>query len=161
MQFSEANQSVLQLTRELRRLCGASEHLSHAYAEDQGIYLTDFRALVLIRVAEFEKRSLTAGELASCLNLSSGAVTYLVERLFQSGHVTRDTDPQDRRKVLLATTKKGVNAVDAFFDPLYVVLRDATKDLTPEEADRTVALLSGISTAIYAHIDEVRQSKKS
>lgn len=160
MQFSEANPHVLQLTRELRRLCGASEHLSHAYAEEQGIYLTDFRALILIRVAEFEKRSLTAGELASCLNLSSGAVTYLVERLFQSGHVSRDTDPQDRRKVLLSTTKKGVNAVDAFFDPMYTVLSQATKDLTPQEAERTIALLSGISAAVYAHADEVHQTQK-
>lgn len=151
----------MDLTRELRRLCGASEHLSHAHAEEQGIYLTDFRALVLIRVAEYEKRSLTAGELATCLNLSSGAVTYLVERLFQSGHVTRDTDPQDRRKVLLATTKKGVNAVDAFFDPLYAVLREALKDVTPEEAERTIALLAGISNAVQAHTQEVRESTKS
>ncbi len=160
MQLPESSPHVLQLTRELRRLCGASEHLSHAYAEERGIYLTDFRALLLIRVAEFEKRSLTAGELASCLNLSSGAVTYLVERLFQSGHVTRETDPQDRRKVLLSTSKKGVNAVDAFFDPLYTVLREATKDVIPEEAERTIALLSGISTAIHAHTDEVRKAQK-
>ncbi len=48
-----------------------------------------------------------AGLVAQQLKLSAGAVTELVEALVGEGLVRRDTDPDDRRAVVLALTAEG------------------------------------------------------
>jgi len=52
-------------------------------------------------------KSLRAGLAAQQLKLSAGAVTELVEGLVSEGLVRRDTDPDDRRAVVLALTPAG------------------------------------------------------
>jgi DNA-binding MarR family transcriptional regulator len=44
---------------------------------------------------------LTAGRLAELTNLTSGAVTGMVDRLEQGGFVRREQDPEDRRRVII------------------------------------------------------------
>ena len=58
----------------------------------------DFRALLHIMVAETAGSPLTAGELRRRMGMSGAAITYLVERMIDSGHIRRDSDPADRRK---------------------------------------------------------------
>jgi DNA-binding MarR family transcriptional regulator len=48
-----------------------------------------------------------AGLVAQQLKLSAGAVTELVEGLVREGLVRRETDPDDRRAVVLALTAEG------------------------------------------------------
>jgi MarR family transcriptional regulator, organic hydroperoxide resistance regulator len=64
--------------------------------------------------------------------LSAGAITYLVERLIRSGHIRRDSDPGDRRKVIL---RYGANLdmASAFFTPLAAHARAAMADLSDGE----------------------------
>jgi len=52
-------------------------------------------------------KSVRAGLVAQQLKLSAGAVTELVEVLVREGLVRRDTDPDDRRAVVLALTAEG------------------------------------------------------
>lgn len=44
---------------------------------------------------------MTAGQLTQRLNLTTGAVTNLIDRLEQRGAVKRMPDPNDRRKVIV------------------------------------------------------------
>ncbi|MEL4504731.1 MarR family transcriptional regulator [Luteococcus sp. H138] len=159
MQSPEQPSKVVQLSDELRRLCGASEHLIHACAEEQGIYLTDFRALLLIRSAQHEDRTLTAGELAGALNLSSGAVTYLVERLTQSGHVIRQVDPQDRRRVLLRGTERGLEVADTFFQPMYDSLAPLSSQIDDSQMIRLIGVLGQIHQNLNQHAKQVRSNQ--
>lgn len=111
----------------VRSLGQANEQLSRAYAEQHGLHPTDFKALLLIDGAEraTARRRLTAGELACQLGLSSGAVTYLVERLAGAGTVSREADQLDRRKVLLVATVAGHELAEAFVRPLCGALGDS------------------------------------
>ncbi|MEL4356566.1 MULTISPECIES: MarR family winged helix-turn-helix transcriptional regulator [unclassified Luteococcus] len=156
MQSSEQSPRVIQLSEHLRQLCAASEHLSHACAEEQGIYLTDFRALLLIRSAQRENRTLTAGELATALNLSSGAVTYLVERLTQAGQVMRQVDPQDRRRVLLRSTERGLAAADRFFEPMYASLSPLSSQIDDAQMNRLLQVLNQINENLDQNTRRVR-----
>ncbi|MGO4957652.1 MarR family winged helix-turn-helix transcriptional regulator [Luteococcus sp. Sow4_B9] len=161
MPSSDSKNDALRLNKSLRMLCRANEHLGHACAENQDLYLTDFRALLLIRSAQEEGRSITAGELASNLSLSSGAVTYLVERLSQSGHVQREVDPQDRRKVLLVPTELGIQSVNNFQDPLNETLRQVLQDVAPEKLAATLDVLERVNSAVQAHTVGIRAGGQS
>src|SRR5439155_122017 len=59
-------------------------------------------------------KSVRAGLVAQQLKLSAGAVTELVERLVDEGLVRRDTDPDDRRAVVLALTAEGRRVCDRY-----------------------------------------------
>ncbi len=50
--------------------------------------------------------SIGPSELARRLQMTSGAMTALVDRLEASGHVVRERHPADRRRVIVKRTKK-------------------------------------------------------
>ena len=52
---------------------------------------------------------LTAGELRTRMGMSGAAITYLVERMIASGHFRRESDPSDRRKVILRVADDGID----------------------------------------------------
>lgn len=55
---------------------------------------------------------MAATELAEASRLTSGAMTNRIDRLEQEGLVRRSHDPADRRRVLVALTRKGRERVD-------------------------------------------------
>ena len=59
-------------------------------------------------------KSVRAGLVAQQLKLSAGAVTEVVEGLVHEGLVRRDTDPDDRRAVVLALTAEGRRVAERF-----------------------------------------------
>ena len=69
-------------------------------------------------VAENAGTPLTAGELRKRMGMSGAAITYLVERMIASGHFLRDSDPTDRRKVILRVADDGIDVARGFFTPL-------------------------------------------
>jgi hypothetical protein len=79
---------------------------------------SDFRALLHILVAQTAGVPLTSGELRDKMGLSAAAITYLVERMINSGHTRRDSDPGDRRKVILRRGDTELDMAGAFFAPL-------------------------------------------
>jgi DNA-binding MarR family transcriptional regulator len=55
---------------------------------------------------------LTAGQLVDAAMVTSGAITNRIDRLAGRGLVTRETDPTNRRSVLIALTRDGLRLVD-------------------------------------------------
>jgi DNA-binding transcriptional ArsR family regulator len=80
-----------------RELSTAVVLFHEAVADRLGLSAADHRALGLISRAG----AVTAGELAQLTGLSPGAVTGLVDRLESAGHVRRERDPADRRRVVV------------------------------------------------------------
>jgi DNA-binding MarR family transcriptional regulator len=50
--------------------------------------------------------------------MSGAAITYLVERMITSGHFRRESDPSDRRKVILRVADSGRDVARDFVTPL-------------------------------------------
>lgn len=75
--------------------------IAESFAVQHGLHHTDANALAWVLVAQERGTFVTAGALAAELGLTSGGVTFVVDRLERAGHLTRVRDHQDRRRVLL------------------------------------------------------------
>lgn len=99
----------------LRELTSESDWIARTFAERNDLSANEFRALLFVMVAETDDVRLTAGDLRKQMGLSGAAITYLVERMTESGHLRRDTDPTDRRKVILRYGDRGMDVARRFF----------------------------------------------
>lgn len=95
----------------LRAIDGEMDRFDELAAARLNINATDFRCLdVLSRGSP-----MTAGEIAREAGLTTGAVTALLDRLESSGYVARSRDSQDRRRVIVAPTKRAIEKVWPIF----------------------------------------------
>jgi DNA-binding MarR family transcriptional regulator len=106
------------ISADARALSAESDQIGRLFAATHQVHASDFQALLHILVAETTGRPLTSGELRQKMGLSGSAITYLVERMIESGHLRRDSDPADRRKVILRYADHGRDTAGAFFTPL-------------------------------------------
>ena len=72
---------------------------------------------------------MTAGDLRRKMGLSGAAITYLVERMAENGHLRREVDPADRRKVILRYGDHGLEVAREFFAGLRGHSHTALADL--------------------------------
>jgi len=139
-----------QISADLRKLSAESEQIGRSFAALHQLGPNDFRALTHIMVAETEGAALTAGELRQRLGLSGAAITYLVERLIESGHITRETDPGDRRKVILRFADHGMTVARGFFTPLAAHTHAALADLPDADLRAAHRVFDALVTAMRA-----------
>ena len=90
-----------------RRLKKAQEVTLREY----GLTHAEWGVLTTLRLGSDHCQS-SPGELASDLELSSGAMTSRLDRLEQAGLVRRLPDPADRRAIVVELTEKGRDAWD-------------------------------------------------
>jgi DNA-binding MarR family transcriptional regulator len=90
-----------------------SEQIGRVFADVHDVRPTDFRALLHVMVAETRRQPITSGERRQRMGLSGAAITYLVDRMMASGHITRQSDPGDRRNVLLRDSDSGLDILPA------------------------------------------------
>lgn len=118
--MADADRAALEalIAADVRALSAESEQIGRVFAAQHSVAPNDFRALLHIVVAESAGTPLTAGELRRQMGMSGAAITYLVERMIASGHLRRDSDPADRRKVILRVADHGRGVAGQFFAPL-------------------------------------------
>jgi MarR family transcriptional regulator, organic hydroperoxide resistance regulator len=106
------------IAADLRDLTSESDWIARTFAEQNKLSANEFRALLFVMVAETDGVRLTAGDLRKQMRLSGAAITYLVERMTGDGHLRRETDPADRRKVILRYGDRGMDVARRFFTVL-------------------------------------------
>ncbi len=141
---------------EIAAVTSASHQLEHRFGSAEQLHPSDFRALTAIYVAENADRPLTPSDLAQDLMLSSGAITYLVERLVSSGHVRRDAHPTDRRKVVLRYADHGRTVASGFFGPLSRHTHAELDAHTDEEIAAATRVLRSAIAGMRTYDDELR-----
>ncbi|MCV7177117.1 MarR family winged helix-turn-helix transcriptional regulator [Mycolicibacterium sphagni] len=132
----------------VQALSAESDQIGRAFAGTHGLSANDFRALVHVMVAENAGAPLTAGELRNRMGLSGAAITYLVERMIESGHLRRDSDPGDRRKVILRYADHGIEVGRAFFTPLAAHTHHVLADLPDEDLAAAHRVFAAVLTAM-------------
>lgn len=133
------------LSADARALAGESDQIGRLFAATHHLHDSDFHALLHILVAERAGRPLTSSALQRKLGVSGSAITYLVKRMAVSGHLRRDTDPHDRRKVVLRYAEHGSETAAAFFEPLAAHTRHALAGIADADlmaADRVFKALT-------------------
>ena len=89
------------LGEEVRAGQRATDVLDDLVAELMGINRTDSRCLDILD----QHGRMSAGELSRFSELSTGAVTAVIDRLERAGYAQRVPDPGDRRRVLVDLTE--------------------------------------------------------
>ncbi len=133
---------------DVRALSAATERIGKAFAGVHSLSANDFRALLHVMVAEQTGAPLSAGELRDLMGLSGAAITYLVERMIDSGHLRRESDPHDRRKVILKYADHGLELARQFFTPLERHTHRALADLPDRDLRAAHRVLIGVLRAM-------------
>jgi DNA-binding MarR family transcriptional regulator len=134
------------IAADVRELAAESEQIGRSFAVSHDVRPTDFRALLHIMVAETAGQPMTSGDLSQRMGLSGAAITYLVDRLIESGHIRRDSHPADRRKVILRHSEPGLDTARSFFIPLGMHTHAALDDLP----DADLAAAHRVFTSLVA-----------
>lgn len=107
-----------QLLYELHRMVFASNDLINRYSSKMGLHGKDGEALLQIWQAELAGTPLSPSELAQQLHITRAAVSYLTDRLVDSGYVNRETSDNDRRKTILRISELGGKIGHDFTAPM-------------------------------------------
>ncbi|MCX4763328.1 MarR family transcriptional regulator [Streptomyces sp. NBC_01275] len=100
-------------------------------AQRLGLNVSDLTCFAYVLQAG--ENLLTAGDLATRVQVTTGAVTGILNRLERAGYVTRRPDPEDRRRVRVAAVPSAVARVHAFYEPYYARLNTLFADYSPAE----------------------------
>lgn len=119
----------------LRRFNISSDRFVEIFAAAHGLHRTDMNALAYVSAAEATEppAPLSPGQLGTELNLSSPATSALLDRLERVGHVRRERDTADRRRVVLRTEDQGMQVARDYFIPLGRALHAVMDDFEPAE----------------------------
>jgi predicted ArsR family transcriptional regulator len=100
---------------------------------------------------------MTAGAIAEHTGLTTGAVTGLIDRLRTGGYVDRESDPKDRRRVLvsLRPNTKMDEIRPKVFGPLGVDMMAITSRYNPEEITAIADFLQRTTDTLVANTARV------
>ncbi|MEV6371270.1 MarR family transcriptional regulator [Micromonospora musae] len=105
-----------------------------------GLQLWEFDVLATLRRAGPPYR-LTTGALVEASMVTSGAITNRIDRLVARELVTRETDPSNRRSVLVTLTSQGRDLIDEVVVQHVDVETKLLTWLSPTEQERLSGLL--------------------
>src|ERR1700722_804631 len=100
-----------------------------AVANKLGLNRTDFRCVDILD----QHQPMTAGALAQATRLTSGAITFALDRLEQAGFVRRIRDETDRRRVLVELVPAAQRQAARIREPLVRYARAAMSKYTASE----------------------------
>lgn len=107
---------------------------------ERGLQLWEFDILATLLRSGPPYR-LTAGALVGSSMVTSGAVTNRIDRLVARGLVTRETDPENRRSVLITLTGDGRAQAGAALGDHVAHETELLSSLTPREQRQLATLL--------------------
>lgn len=146
------------LVSDVQALSAESDELGRVFCARHGLSANDFRALLHVMVAEGDGAPLTQSQLGQRVGVSGAAITYLVDRMVESGHLTRAAHPSDRRKVLLRYADHGSAVARQFFTPLGRHAETAMDEFTAAELTIAHRVLTALIGSMRAFNDELRES---
>ncbi len=159
LRTTPAETSALRLWVIMSRAHSAISEHAAADVAHHGLTLTEFAILEAL----YHRGPMLLGEVQRRILVSSGGITFLVDRLAAKGLVERRACASDRRARYAALTSKGVDLLDAIFPSHAAMLTRATSGLTVEEQGVVTALLRtlGLHAAELPKADELNDEAKS
>jgi DNA-binding MarR family transcriptional regulator len=151
---AKARAALMQeLENALRRGSAQGAIFGQTVANTVGISGSDLECLDFLNL----EGRVTAGRLAEVTGLTTGAITGVVDRLEKAGLVRRERDPDDRRKVFIATVPENVVRVGRFYEHMQ---RGMVK-LWETYSDAELRLLVGFATKGYETLLAATEELKS
>lgn len=139
------------VVRRVQLLIAEGSKVADAFAASSGLHPTDVNALFHVVLAQDRGAPVTPGGLGDVLDLSSGAVTSVVDRLERAGHVERVRDDRDRRRIHLHLLPRGRAVGHRFFEALQQRTDAVMEGFTDAELTVVDRFLAGTTDAMAAH----------
>ena len=125
----------------------------YAYAERDvrchGLNLTEFAVLEAL----YHKGPLPLQQIGKKVLISSGNITYSVDKLEQKQLLLRRPSPHDRRVIFAELTPQGHDLLAAIFPKHTEAIHQAVSGLTPEEQVQAAQLLKKLGLAAQTGFD--------
>jgi len=120
---------VQQLRSEIMGYFGAASEFDERVAKKMKLSRTDLRCVEIL-----ERRGpMTAGQLAEESGLSSGAVTFVLDRLEEAGVVKRRRDTEDRRRIWVELVPSAQRRLEKMQAPIKEEMRVVSQRFKEEE----------------------------
>jgi DNA-binding MarR family transcriptional regulator len=147
------------LIRAGRALGKASVMLNGACAERLGLHPTEWECIGLL--IDALPSNLTAGQIAEQTGLTTGAVTGVLDRLVGKRWVTRERDPNDRRRVIVRLLPNQPSRVAEVLAGTRDDMLGLQEGYSEEVLRACAALLFGASEILRSHALTLRAQTRS
>lgn len=139
------------LVYEFHRLVFAANNMIATFSADLGMHGKDGDGLLLIWRSEIAGKPISPSELAAGLHVTRAAASYLVDRLVSLGYVSRQTDPEDRRRAVLRIAESGNMLGHDFVGSM-------NKDLSGVFTDRSNQEIENFTAMLAEFVDSIGES---
>ncbi len=137
------SKDALKLWVVLARAFSAVEQHAAQHVAQHDLTLAEFGVLEAL----FHKGPMLLGEVQKKVLVSSGGITYLVDRLAQRGLVRRKPSPSDRRARYAELTEKGETLIRQIFPEHAARIEQAVAALSAPEQREAARLLKELGIA--------------
>ena len=121
-----------------------------ANIEATGLGLTDFGVLEIL----LNKGPLPVNTIGPIVDLTPGAISLAVDRLYSKGLVTRDESLEDRRVRVVALAPRGKDLIVSAFRKHSGQMKRVFSDLSPEELRSLEVMLKKVGKRAAALMEE-------
>lgn len=111
--------------------------------------------------ALYHKGPLHLGQLREKILVSSGGITYLMDRLAEKGLARREPCPEDRRASYAVLTEEGAALIEQIFPEHAACLQRALSGLAADEKERAAALLKRLGLRAQTLSPPARASEEA
>lgn len=102
--------------------------------------ITEFSVLEVL----YQKGKQTIQQIGNCILISSGSMTYVIDKLEQKGLIKRNDCPDDRRVIHVTLTDDGNELMKEIMPKHHRLVDDMFDSLNSEEAETLVQLLKKV-----------------
>ena len=137
----------------IRENADRTDRLDQLAAARFGLNRTDARSFEILR----RLGPMTANRLADQLGMTTGGVTTVIDRLETAGYVRRRHDSQDRRLVLVETTRLAAQREQEIFGELIAATARQVSSYGDEELAVIAEYLDRVGQIVAEHCDRLAQ----
>lgn len=134
---SDETAAALRLWVILNRAVQSIERVLEQQVETHGLSFTEFAVLEVL----LHKGALPIGEVGEQVLLTSGSMTYVIDKLEERGLLRRRPCAEDRRVLYVALSEEGRTLIGEAFAEHAELLREVTDELTREEKEQVSELV--------------------
>jgi DNA-binding MarR family transcriptional regulator len=146
---------LAKLSAEVRGWQADQELFDATVAGLAGLNRTDWRILDVLGT----RGPMTAGQLADAANITSGGVTWALDRLEAAGFVRRARDERDRRKVSVQLTDEVAKRALPVYGPLVEDSSALLAGFDDDQLATVIAFVTGTREILARHTARARGSQ--
>ncbi|MFL6560458.1 MAG: MarR family winged helix-turn-helix transcriptional regulator [Bacillus sp. (in: firmicutes)] len=102
--------------------------------------ITEFSVLEVL----YQKGKQTIQQIGNCILISSGSMTYVIDKLEQKGLIKRNDCPDDRRVIHVTLTDEGNKLMEEIMPKYHLLVDHMFDSLNSDEAETFVQLLKKV-----------------